>query len=352
MLLLLPALVALVALIGWPLLDTVWLSFTDAPLGGTSGQFIGLDNYVNALRAPAFLQALGVTALFTIFTVSIEIIIGLCVGLLLDMDLWGRTFMRGLLIVPWALPTVVNAMAWRIIYNPDFGALDALLQQTGLIGEYRSWLGDPATALIAIARRDIWKTFSLVALITLAGLQSVPRELREAAAIDGAGPFARFRAVILPVVLPPLLIAAVLRTIEAVKVFDIIWVMTKGGPLDSTKSLSILVYQEAFSFRHAGYGAALAMLSVALTLVLIATYGRASQIQRRGLNQMRRSLAGQIAAYGRHGAARHRHPGAARLDADHEHQPDARPHHRAAAVDSERARSFPLRAAAVACPQQ
>jgi multiple sugar transport system permease protein len=206
-------------------------------------------------------------------------LIGLGVGLLLDMELWGRKFLRGLLIVPWALPTVVNAMCWRVIYNPDFGALDAFLKQTGLIAEYQSWLGDPDTALIAVGVADVWKTFSLVALITLAGLQAVPRELREAAAIDGAGAFARFRAVTLPVILPPLTIACVLRTIEAFKVFDIIWVMTRGGPLDSTKSLSILVYQEAFSFRHAGYGASLAMLSVAITMLLIGAYSRAVRMQ-------------------------------------------------------------------------
>lgn len=279
LLLLIPLLVVLVAVIGWPLLDTVWLGFTNAPLGGTTGSFVGIDNYLHAFRAPAFRRALGVTALFTVVTVGAEMLIGLGVGLLLDMDLRGRKLLRGLLIVPWALPTVVNAMAWRVIYNPDFGALDALLLQLGLIDQYRSWLGDPDTALIAVGIADIWKTFSIVALITLAGLQSVPRELREAAEIDGAGPFDRFRSVVLPVILPPLTIVCVLRTIEAVKVFDIIWVMTRGGPLDSTKSLSILVYQEAFSFRHAGYGASLAMLSVALTVLLIGAYSRAVRMQ-------------------------------------------------------------------------
>jgi multiple sugar transport system permease protein len=279
LLLLVPLLVVLVAVIGWPLLNTVWLSFTDTRLGGDAGSFVGLNNYIHAFAAPAFRRALFVTLLFTVGTVGAEMLIGLGVGLLLDMDLWGRKFLRGLLIVPWALPTVVNAMCWRVMYNPDFGAVDAFFQQIGLIDEYRSWLGDPTTALIAIGLADIWKTFSLVALITLAGLQSVPRDLREAAAIDGAGAFARFRAVTLPVILAPLTIACVLRTIEAVKVFDIIWVMTRGGPLDSTKSLSILVYQEAFSFRHAGYGASLAMLSVALTLLLIGAYSRAVKMQ-------------------------------------------------------------------------
>ncbi len=279
LLLLLPLLIVLLTVIGWPLLDTFWLSFTDARLGGQTGNFIGFDNYLHAFRAPAFRRALFVTVAFTVCTVGAEMLIGLGVGLLLDMDLWGRKFLRGLLIVPWALPTVVNAMCWRVIYNPDFGALDAFLKQIGAIDEYKSWLGDPNTALIAVGVADVWKTFSLVALITLAGLQAVPRELREAAAIDGAGPFARFRAVTLPVILPPLTIACVLRTIEAFKVFDIIWVMTHGGPLDSTKSLSILVYQEAFSFRHAGYGAALAMLSVAITMMLIGAYSRAVRMQ-------------------------------------------------------------------------
>ena len=276
---LLPLVVVLLAVIGWPLLDTFWLSFTDARLGGQTGTFVWFDNYLHAFRAPAFRRALFVTVVFTVCTVAAEMLIGLGVGLLLNMDLKGQKFMRGLLIVPWALPTVVNAMCWRVIYNPDFGALDAFLQQTGLIGTYQSWLGDPDTALIAIGVADVWKTFTLVAMITLAGLQAVPQELREAAAIDGAGPFKRFCVVTLPVILPPLTIACVLRTIEAFKVFDIIWVMTHGGPLDSTKSLSILVYQEAFSFRHAGYGASLAMLSVAITMLLIGAYSRAVRMQ-------------------------------------------------------------------------
>ena len=279
LLLLAPLLIVLLAVIGWPLLDTFWLSFTDARLGGQTGTFVWFDNYLHAFRAPAFRRALFVTVVFTVCTVAAEMLIGLGVGLLLNMDLKGQKFMRGLLIVPWALPTVVNAMCWRVIYNPDFGALDAFLQQTGLIGTYQSWLGDPDTALIAIGVADVWKTFTLVAMITLAGLQAVPQELREAAAIDGAGPFKRFCVVTLPVILPPLTIACVLRTIEAFKVFDIIWVMTRGGPLDSTKSLSILVYQEAFSFRHAGYGASLAMLSVAITMLLIGAYGRAVRMQ-------------------------------------------------------------------------
>lgn len=270
--LLAPAVLALAAIIGYPLVETVRLSFTATQLIGGGGGWVGFDNFAAALHSDEFWSALGITVVFTIVTVGIEMAMGLLVALLLDLPLRGRGLVRGLLIVPWALPTVINAMMWRVIYNPEFGALDAALQQMGLIGQYQSWLGDPDIALYAVAFADIWKTIPLVALILLAALQGVPSELRQAASIDGAGPLQRFWAVTLPAILVPLSIVVVLRIIEAVKVFDIIWVMTRGGPLNSTRSLAILVYQQAFSFHHSGYGAALSLLSVLLSLLLIAFY--------------------------------------------------------------------------------
>jgi multiple sugar transport system permease protein len=279
LLLLLPLGLGLLAVIGWPLVQTVWLSFTDAQLGDATGDFVGLANYAHALRSHGFRHALQVTLTFSLSTVVIEMVLGLLVGLLLDLPLRGRNILRGLLLIPWALPTVINAMAWRVIYNPDFGALNALLTQTGIIGAYRSWLGEPGIALTAIAAADIWKTFPFVALITLAGLQNVPRELKEAALIDGANAWGRFRAVILPAIITPLTIAAVLRIIDTIKVFDIIWIMTRGGPANATKSLSIMVYEQAFSFGNAGYGAAIALLSVAISVVLIGGYMRVSRAQ-------------------------------------------------------------------------
>jgi multiple sugar transport system permease protein len=271
--LLAPALVALLVIIGYPLFETVRLSLTNAELVGTdSGTFVGLRNYAQALTSPDFWHALEVTATFTVLTVSAELVVGVLVALLLNLPLRGRSVVRGLLILPWALPTVINAMAWRVIYNPEFGALNAALTQLGLISDYRSWLGEPDIALYAIGAADIWKTFPLVALIILAALQGVPRELHEAASIDGAGVVKRFAAVTWPAILGPLSIVAVLRVIEAVKVFDIIYVMTRGGPLNATRSLAILVYQQAFSFHHSGYGAALSLLSVVLSVILIAGY--------------------------------------------------------------------------------
>ncbi|SON56782.1 Inner membrane ABC transporter permease protein YcjO [Hartmannibacter diazotrophicus] len=270
--LMLPLLIVMVAVIGWPLVDTVGLSFTDARLIGTSGKFVGIDNYVRMLSNSGFQRTLWTTTLFAVISVTAEMVTGVLAALLLNQQFYGRTVLRGLMILPWALPTVVNATLWRLIYNPEYGALNALLTQLGLMDSYRSWLGEPGTALAALIVADTWKNFPLVALIALAALQAVPRDITSAALVDGADPWARFRFVTLPYLAGPLLVALVLRTIEAFKVFDIIWVMTRGGPANSTRTLSILVYQEAFSFQRAGSGASLALIVTLIVTVLAATY--------------------------------------------------------------------------------
>ena len=271
-LLMLPLLIVMVAVIGWPLADTVRLSFTDARLVGTSGHFVGIDNYARMLASSNFRSTLTTTALFAVISVAAEMVLGVAAALLLNQNFHGRAIVRALMILPWALPTVVNATLWRLIYNPEYGALNAALTQLGLIDGYRSWLGEPATALAAIIVADCWKNFPLVALIALAALQAVPRDMNAAALVDGAGPLARFRFVTLPYLAGPLMVALVLRTIEAFKVFDIIWVMTRGGPANSTRTLSIYVYQEAFSFQRAGSGASLALIVTLLVTLLALAY--------------------------------------------------------------------------------
>jgi multiple sugar transport system permease protein len=271
-LLLLPLLAVMTLIIGWPLIETVRISFTDARLVGGESHWVGLANFSKVLASPQFHQVLWTTILFVLISVTAEVVLGVLAALLLDQQFVGRSFLRALMILPWALPTVVNATMWRLIYNPDFGAFNALLTQTGLIADYRSWLGETQTALYAVCLADVWKNFPLVALIALAALQSVPRELKAAAIIDGAGPLARFRTVTLPYLAGPLTVAIVLRMIEAFKVFDIIWVMTRGGPANSTRTVSIFVYQEAFSFQHAGTGASAALMVVLISAVLISTY--------------------------------------------------------------------------------
>ncbi|MCA1367334.1 sugar ABC transporter permease [Bradyrhizobium sp. BRP14] len=271
-LMMLPLLVVMVAVIGWPLVDTVRLSFTDAKLVGSAGSFVGADNYAKMLTGSNFQRALITTTWFAIVSVAAEMVLGVLAALLLNQQFGGRTALRALMILPWALPTVVNATLWRLIYNPEYGALNAALTQLGLLDSYRSWLGEPGTALVALIVADCWKNFPLVALIALAALQAVPRDITAASLVDGAGPFNRFRFVIMPYLAGPLLVALVLRTIEAFKVFDLIWVMTRGGPANSTRTLSILVYQEAFSFQRAGSGASLALIVTLLVTILAVAY--------------------------------------------------------------------------------
>ncbi|MFK3967742.1 carbohydrate ABC transporter permease [Ensifer adhaerens] len=271
-LLMLPLLAVMIAVIGWPLIDTVRLSFTDAKLVGTEGAFVGFDNYAKMLGGSNFQRAFITTTWFAVVSVTAEMVLGVLAALLLNQQFRGRTALRALMILPWALPTVVNATLWRLIYNPEYGALNAALLQFGVIDSYRSWLGEPGSALAALIVADCWKNFPLVALIALAALQAVPRDITAASLVDGAGPFNRFRYVIMPYLAGPLLVALVLRTIEAFKVFDLIWVMTRGGPANSTRTLSILVYQEAFSFQRAGSGASLALIVTLLVTVLAVAY--------------------------------------------------------------------------------
>jgi multiple sugar transport system permease protein len=268
----LPLLAVMIAVIGWPLADTVYLSFTDARLIGTQGEFVGIGNYQKAITGLPFRDALVITAIFALASVGIELVLGVLAALLLDQQFRGRTLLRALMILPWALPTIVNATLWRLIYNPEYGALNALLTQLGILSSYRSWLGEPSSAIVSLIVADAWKNFPLVALIGLAALQAVPREIKAAALVDGAGAFARFRFVLWPYLAGPLMVALVLRTIEAFKVFDIIWIMTRGGPANTTRSLSILVYQEAFSFQRAGSGASLALIVTLIITMLAAVY--------------------------------------------------------------------------------
>ncbi|NDL66093.1 carbohydrate ABC transporter permease [Acerihabitans arboris] len=286
--LLAPMLVMMFLLTAWPLARTFWLSFTDAALvgGGAMPAYVGFANYLYALTDPDFLAALARTLYFTVVSVAFEGVIGVLVALLLNQRFYGRGLLRVLVILPWALPTIVNAMMWRLNFNPDYGSINALLTQTGLIDHYRSWLGAPDSAMNAVMIADIWKNYPLVTLLTLAALQSIPDDLFEAARIDGASAWRRFRAITLPAILAPLGVALILRTIDAFKIFDIIYVMTRGGPVDSTKTLSFFVYQESFSYLRAGSGAAYAILMTLLCGVLIALYMlMLSRQRRRGIEQ-------------------------------------------------------------------
>ena len=259
LLLLLPSAVLVFGIIIYPLLRTLWTSLfaVDSPFPGHY-PFVGLGNYRHTFSNPEFWAAIRRTAYFTIVSTFLELGLGILIGLLMNVQFRGRWVLRSLVVLPWALPTIVNATMWRWIFNPEYGALNGLLTQLHIIPHYRSWLGSPFLALNMVIVADVWKNTPLAAFLILAGLQTIPKDLFEAARVDGAGPIKAFWTITLPLLTSTVLIILVVRTIEAFKVFDIIYVMTRGGPANGTQSIAFYAYLQAFSNQLFGYGAALA----------------------------------------------------------------------------------------------
>jgi multiple sugar transport system permease protein/N,N'-diacetylchitobiose transport system permease protein len=186
-----------------------------------------------------------------------------------------RWLFRSIVVLPWALPTIVNGALWRYIFNAQYGVLNAILTQIGLQDTYHAWLNSQTFALNAVIFADVWKNTSLVAFLLLAGLTTIPRELYEAAKVDGVSAWQAFLRITLPMLKPAIVVVLVLRTIEAFKVFDIIYVMTRGGPANGTQSVALYTYQQAFSNELFGYGAALAYLIVVFIAIFAIIYMRA-----------------------------------------------------------------------------
>jgi ABC-type sugar transport system permease subunit len=273
--LLLPAAVAVFGVIVYPILRTLLISFFEVNSAlATDTPFVGLQNYIDILTAPGFWAAMGRTLYFTIVSTALELVFGLIVAGLLNAKLRARWLFRAIVIIPWAIPTIVNAAMWKGIFNAQYGALNAALTQLGIIHEYQAWLGDPTLALNMVILADVWKTTPLVAFFLLAGLTSIPGELYEAAKIDRAGWPRIFRSIVLPMLVPSISIVLVLRTVEAFKVFDIIYAMTRGGPVNGTQTIAYYAYTTAFSDQNFGVGAALSYIIVLVILVLTFVYLR------------------------------------------------------------------------------
>ncbi len=275
MLLLLPSLIVVFGIVILPLARTLYTSFFDvnSPFPGRY-PFVGLGNYRRTFGNPDFWAAIRRTAYFTLVSTWFELVLGLLLGLLLSVQFRGRAVLRSIVILPWALPTIVNGLMWRWIFNPSYGALNALLTQLHIIPSYRSWLGTPFLALNMVIVADVWKTTPLAAFLILAGLQTIPRELYEAARVDGAGAIRGFLSVTLPLLIPTILVILVVRTIEAFKVFDIIYIMTRGGPANGTQSIAYYAYLQAFSNQLFGYGGALAYVIALFILGFALIYMR------------------------------------------------------------------------------
>lgn len=273
--LLVPSILVVFGVVIYPIVKTTITSFhaVDSALPG-SYPGVGLRNYTFALSSAEFWASVARTAYFTALSTGLELILGMAVALLLAAPLRARWLFRTVVVLPWALPTIVNAAMWRYMFNGQYGVINAALTQLHVTDSYHPWLSSPFIALTILAIADVWKNVPLVAFFLLAGLSTIPRELYETAKVDNVGPVRAFFAITLPLIRPMILVVLVLRTIEAFKVFDIVYVMTGGGPANGTQSVTFYAYKSAFSDQYFGYGSALAYLIVLFILVLSVLYMR------------------------------------------------------------------------------
>lgn len=249
-----PALVILAGVTVFPVISVVFLSLSRRHLVFGVSEFIGLDNYRFLVTDDRFWNALGNTVYFTALSVTFELAIGLAFALLLHRTFRLKGTVRALVLVPWAIPTVVSARMWEWLYNTDYGLLNHLL------GSKINWLGSPSWALNAAVFMDVWKTTPFVVILLTAGLQVIPRELYHAAALDGAGRWETFRRITLPLLKPVIVVVLIFRTLDAFRVFDAVYVLTGGGPANATETLSVYAYKVLFQTLQFGYGSALATI--------------------------------------------------------------------------------------------
>ena len=243
-----------------PIAKGLWLSSRDTSLIYPDDKFVGLANYAALLADEQFWNAWYHTLVFTTASTLIETLLGLAMALVLHEWFVGRGLVRAAMLVPWAIPTVVTSKMFGWLFDGQNGLVNHVLIGLGIIQGHMGWYSDPDRALATIVIADVWKTTPFMALLLLAGLQTIPRSLSEAATIDGAGSLQSFLFVRLPLLAPTLLIAALLRALDAFRIFDLVYVLTGGGPADSTETLSTLTYKTLFSTLQFGYGSAMATL--------------------------------------------------------------------------------------------
>jgi trehalose/maltose transport system permease protein len=271
-----PMLIVLALVAGWPLLRTIWFSLTDANLSDlANAEFVGGLNYLYLLQDPDWWNAVWNTFVFALVSVTLETLLGLGIALALDAHFRGRGLLRAAVLIPWAIPTVVSAQMWAWMFNDVFGVINYVLLALGLIAQPVAWIASPDTALAAVIIVDVWKTTPFMALLLLAGLQMLPQECYESARVDGVHPLKVFFKVTLPLLKPALMVAIIFRVLDALRIFDLIYVMT--GNNRDTMSMSVYARQQLVDFQDVGYGSAAAtllFLIIALFTVVYLTAGR------------------------------------------------------------------------------
>ncbi|MGD1875082.1 MAG: carbohydrate ABC transporter permease [Mastigocoleus sp.] len=269
---LLPALLVLLFVFGYPIVRAFWLSLFTENLGTElKPVFSGLSNYVRMVGDGRFWQSFGTTVVFTTASVVSELVLGLGIALVLNQKFFGRSVVRTVAILPWALPTALIGLAWEWIFNNDkYGIANDLLLRSHLIKTPINWLGEPALAMMAVVFADVWKTTPFISILLLAGLQSISPDLYEAHAIDGASPWQSFRQITVPLLMPQILIAVLFRFAQAFGIFDLIKVMTGGGPGGATEVVSMYIYSTVMRYLDFGYGAALVVVTFLLLIAAVA----------------------------------------------------------------------------------
>ncbi len=276
-----PMLAALLCVAAWPLMRTIWFSFTDTTLSNLyGGQWIGFDNYLSirtlesgrvlyrgTLVDPAWWNAVWNTVRFAVVSVALETVLGLIVALVLNAEFKGRGFVRAAILIPWAIPTIVSAKMWAWMLNDQFGILNDMLLSLGLIDQKIAWTASADTAMYAVLIVDVWKTTPFMALLILAGLQMVPRDIYEAARIDGVNPVRVFFKVTLPLIRPALMVAIIFRMLDALRIFDLVYVLTPNSA--ATKTMSVISRENMIDFDKFAYGAAQSTLLFSILTIFV-----------------------------------------------------------------------------------
>lgn len=294
MLFLVPMLVTLFVVAAWPLIRTIWFSLTDASLDLISqAEWVGFRNYLEyvdygdgdgeyfgLLVDQRWWRAVWNTVWFSVVSVSFETLFGLIIALVLHQKFLGRGIVRAAVLIPWAIPTIVSARMWGWMMHDQFGILNDMAERLGLISEPIAWTASPDTAMIAVLIVDIWKTTPFMALLILAGLQMVPDDIYEAAKLDGVPAFRTFRKVTLPLILPAILVAVVFRALDALRIFDIIYVLTPNT--DATRTMSVFARENLFDFDQFAYGSAASTVLFLIIAVITIAFIMATRMDLEG----------------------------------------------------------------------
>jgi ABC-type sugar transport system permease subunit len=274
--LVLPAVLTILLVALFPLVWTLWESvhLHDLRMPWLGRPFIGFQNYTEAFQDPRFWGALGHTGFFAVTSVGLEIFIGTGLALALNRAFRGRGLVRAAVLIPWAIPTVVSALLWRFMFEGQSGIVNTILVSLGIISEPIVWFIRPAAAWVPVILADVWKTTPFVALLLLAGLQNIDASLYEAARIDGASAWRQFRHVTLPLLRPAIMVALIFRTLDAFRVFDLIYALTGGGPGTSTEPIALYTFNSLLQNLQFGYGSALSVIVFAVTFTLAVVYIR------------------------------------------------------------------------------